>query len=164
VRVVCAYCTRDLGVREPLADTRTSHGMCADCEDYYSGQIGQRLGDFLDRLGTPVLVVDKDGRALAANRALALLVGKTPETLPGLLGGEVMDCERARLPGGCGKTVHCPACAIRNSVAATWADGATRSALATLAHVDGPLELEITTALEPGRGVRVTVDKVGKKR
>jgi hypothetical protein len=34
-----------------------------------------------------------------------------------------MECARARLPGGCGKTEHCKACAIRNTVMETHATG-----------------------------------------
>ncbi len=37
--------------------------------------------------------------------------------------GDVIECAHADLPGGCGKTEFCAACAIRNSVTQTLATG-----------------------------------------
>ena len=34
-----------------------------------------------------------------------------------------MECVYSRHPGGCGKTVHCEACAIRDSVTKTYRTG-----------------------------------------
>ena len=31
MKVICSWCDKDLGEKEPLADTRVSHGMCEDC-------------------------------------------------------------------------------------------------------------------------------------
>jgi hypothetical protein len=32
MKVICAWCGKDLGEKEPLNDQRTSHGMCEGCE------------------------------------------------------------------------------------------------------------------------------------
>lgn len=29
--VICAWCKKDLGVKEPLEDKAVSHGMCPEC-------------------------------------------------------------------------------------------------------------------------------------
>jgi hypothetical protein len=34
-----------------------------------------------------------------------------------------MECANARLPGGCGKTIHCVGCAIRRAVTHTFLTG-----------------------------------------
>lgn len=37
--------------------------------------------------------------------------------------GEVVECENSRLPGGCGKTVHCSGCVLRRTVTDTYNTG-----------------------------------------
>jgi hypothetical protein len=32
MKVVCAWCQKDLGEKEPLISSAVSHGMCPDCE------------------------------------------------------------------------------------------------------------------------------------
>ncbi|MBN2104037.1 hypothetical protein JW835_08370 [bacterium] len=39
------------------------------------------------------------------------------------MGGDAMECVYARLPGGCGNTIHCKTCTIRNSVTETFNTG-----------------------------------------
>jgi hypothetical protein len=41
----------------------------------------------------------------------------------GRLGGDVFECEYARHPDGCGRTIHCSGCAIRRSVTTTFQTG-----------------------------------------
>ena len=41
----------------------------------------------------------------------------------GFLGGEVFECDYSYLPGVCGKTQHCGACAIRRAVTTTYETG-----------------------------------------
>lgn len=31
MKILCAWCGKDLGTKEPLEDTRTSHGICPEC-------------------------------------------------------------------------------------------------------------------------------------
>jgi len=81
------------------------------------------FGGPLDSFDRPVLVLDSTGRVVAANGQMAALCHRSPRSLHGLLGGEVMECSFARMPGGCGNTVHCKACAIRECLADTLATG-----------------------------------------
>jgi PAS domain-containing protein len=124
MRVVCSYCELDLGEKEPLDDPSVSHGMCGACQAHYRRQLkGLSLGEYLDDVSGPVLVVDEDVRMIAANRLMAELLGQRPGDLVGLRGGEVLECAYARRPGGCGQQVHCRTCAIRNSVKNTFSTG-----------------------------------------
>jgi hypothetical protein len=31
MRVVCAWCKREMGIKPPLEDKRVTHGMCVNC-------------------------------------------------------------------------------------------------------------------------------------
>jgi len=120
MKVVCSYCSRHLGEKAPRDDQRISHGMCDECRAYFERQIdGLPLDRYLDGFEAPVMIVDGDGRLVASNEMAATMCGKSQKELIGLLGGEAMECGYARLPGGCGRTVHCETCTIRNAVTAT---------------------------------------------
>jgi PAS domain-containing protein len=120
VKVICSYCRKKIGEKEPINDDSVSHGMCQECYDYYKEQVnGLPLDKFLDRFEVPLLVVDKNVRIVAANKMFENLTGRSHRDVFGLLGGEVMECVYARLPEGCGRTAHCLACSIRNTVMAT---------------------------------------------
>jgi hypothetical protein len=75
--------------------------------------------EFLDGLGAPVAVVDGDTVLKAANRKLCELVKQDLSWLRGKKGGDVFECAYARLPEGCGQTIHCSACAIRRAITET---------------------------------------------
>lgn len=51
--VVCAWCDRFMGLREPASQTDVSHGMCAPCRDRHGWK------------KEPVLVVSRDCAPLA---------------------------------------------------------------------------------------------------
>jgi PAS domain-containing protein len=95
--------------------------------------------------------VEALGRLLGANQSAADMLGKSREELVGLLGGEAMECVYARLPGGCGGTVHCQTCMIRRTVSETHADGHPRVDVpATLEAGQGPACLLISTDYRDG--------------
>lgn len=124
MKVVCSYCEEDLGEKEPLSDTGVSHGMCDLCYEYFNRQwSGLKLGEYLDCFEQPVLVIEEGGRIIAANQAMSTLLGKDDRSLFGLLGGEAMECQYSRLPGGCGSTIHCQTCTIRDTVMQSLATG-----------------------------------------
>jgi len=31
MKIVCAWCNKDMGQKEPLSDKSTTHGMCKEC-------------------------------------------------------------------------------------------------------------------------------------
>lgn len=118
---ICAWCDR---VIRPGRPSFVSHGICPTCQVAFVGGAGPvSLREFIARFKFPVIVVGADAKLIAANREAGKLVGKEPSEIRGQLAGEVLECIYASQPGGCGRQVHCKACAIRNSVTATHASG-----------------------------------------
>lgn len=122
---VCSYCGTLIGTIEDSSNhpEAISHGICPDCVHQAVAGTGAELGAFLDRLPGPVFVVDAEGRIVAANAGGRELVRPDHEQLAGRLGGEVFECKHAKLPGGCGQTIHCKSCTIRQTVNRTHATG-----------------------------------------
>lgn len=161
MRAVCAWCGVDLRSSEPAGNAPSSHeithGICEPCQKYFFSPRDHTLRGFLNTLTAPVVVLDDDLRMLEANdRALAAL-GKTRDAILGLKSGEVIECANARLPGGCGKTVHCAACTLRNSVRETFETGEG------FTSVPAWIRLDHETVEESRKRVRVLIstEKVG---
>jgi hypothetical protein len=164
MRLVCSYCRDFLGHIEPLEDQRISHGMCRVCADHFEKQWkGMDLGEYLDTFEEPVVGIDSECRILAANTAAAGMMGKDQSMTIGFRGGEFMECEYARLPEGCGKTEHCAACTIRNTVEAVQETGAAQRRVKAWLDVEGArLHLWISAYPEDGY-VRLVIDEVTGK-
>lgn len=119
---VCAWCQRDLG---EVAGTSVeeqdvvSHGICEGCVSKVMANSRQGLRELLEQIPSPVFLIDADGRARSANQRALDFVGKSFVDIEAKLGGEVIECAYSYLEGGCGQTVHCAACTIRNTVMAT---------------------------------------------
>jgi PAS domain-containing protein len=133
--------------------------MCPECEEHFGRQWdGLSQAEYLERFDFPVLLVEGDVRVVAANRAAGAFLGREPASAIGLLGGEAMECAHARLPEGCGRTVHCSTCAIRNSVTRTHRTGESLVRVpARLRRSDRDVDLVLTTTREGGL-VRVLVE------
>jgi len=146
--------------KAPLDDDRLSHGLCPACAEHFHRQwSGLDLAGYLEGLETPVVVVDEDGRIMAANQAMSEMLGRPPQECRGLLGGEVFECAHARLPEGCGRTVHCAACTLRRAVTETARSGKPLdNVVAYVERSDGRTELTLSTERIP-QGVRVTVSR-----
>lgn len=71
----------------------------------------------------PVDAVDAEGRLVTASAEACAMLSQTAAQVAGQLGGNVFACVRAKLPSGCGKTVHCLGCTVRRRVMATHATG-----------------------------------------
>lgn len=152
MKLICSYCRADLGFKEPIHDDRVSHSMCEACFDYFERQWdGQLLGDYLDQFEVPVLVVTPEYRVVAANQRMADALGRSDRELFGLLGGEAVECVHARLPEGCGGTVHCKTCTIRLNVAATTESREPRHRIpASLTQSDGEVCFYVSTEWNDG--------------
>ena len=117
-----------MGVKEPVEDTRLSHSICTECHEYFSKQLkGLSLDEYLENFGFPVFIVNKDNRIVAANKAAEKVTGKSSKRVSGLLSGKAMECIYARLPEGCGYSVHCETCTIRRAVTSTMKTGIPKS-------------------------------------
>ena len=138
---VCAWCEAKLDSpsnfqsNSSSASGAVSDGFCHACARELAAQIGTTLPEFLDDLDLPTIVFDSQTRLVKANHVACKLLGKKEVEVQGALGGDVFECAYARLPEGCGRTIHCSGCAIRRSVEDTFRTGnAHRRIPATLNH------------------------------
>jgi hypothetical protein len=122
---LCAWCGVDLdsGERASHHGGPITHGICGACRSTVLNGSGSTLRRFLERLKEPVFLVTGDVVVEAANASACMATGKRAADIEGRLGGNVMECAYDRLPGGCGKTVHCVGCQLRASVSRTFATG-----------------------------------------
>ena len=105
------------------SDGLITHGICDDCAAALNSDPRRSAGEFLESLEEPVFLVGGGGRIVSANSAARAVVGKELSVIEDRLAGDVFECVNADLPGGCGKTEHCKACASRNSVNETLSTG-----------------------------------------
>jgi ferredoxin len=159
MRVVCSFCLKDMGKKPPLNDGSLTHAMCPECGEYFGAQwAGMSYDEYVNRFPYPVVLMEQGVRVVAINRPACDFIGRESDAVKGLLGGEALECVHARLPGGCGKTVHCATCAVRNSVTRTHATGQpTHRVPATLRRSEATFDLLISTALN-GKVVEVTIE------
>ena len=161
MRLQCSYCRSFFGETEPLDDDAVTHGMCDECFEHFDAQwAGQNLESFLDKFEFPVLAVGPDSRIVAVNERAATFVRRPRRSVRGFLGGEALECANARLPEGCGETVHCQRCSIRRAVMDTRLSGHAHHRVETsFDRVDGHRRFWISTELlvPPGGGDTVVV-------
>ena len=121
LKQVCLYCGCYLGSLETTDGDPTliSHGVCSICFPKFMKGMGQPLTDFLDALPGPIYVVDSECRVVGANTLGLQQISKDLPAIEGQLAGEVFECKCAKLPGGCGRTIHCKTCTIRRTVTKT---------------------------------------------
>jgi hypothetical protein len=74
-------------------------------------------------LKLPIVVVNETGTIVTGNDHAQKLLRKGPAEIEGYRGGEVFECAYARLPEGCGNTMHCSGCTIRRTVMDTYRTG-----------------------------------------
>lgn len=154
---VCAWCGTSMGTVEGDFDPahRVTHGICASCGCALL-RVGEEVPaqEFLDRLGVPVLLVDAEGRALAAGRRAREVLGKDLPSLEGFKGGAFIDCVNASSDEGCGGEVLCRSRAITRSVIETYETG--RACVGVVAYPDAK-----AGAAAPAPSLRITTEKVG---
>jgi len=104
-------------------ENSSDQDICEKCSDNLLYQMGVKLEVFLDSLELPVVVVNREGIIVTGNdKAKTLLKKELPE-IAGYRSGDVFECAYARLPEGCGETVHCSGCTIRRTVFETYGTG-----------------------------------------
>jgi PAS domain-containing protein len=167
MRQVCAWCKKDIRAvaNSRHGDDVVSHGICPSCSSNFIFQLGTSLEQHIESLDLPVFVVDDDVQVEAANEAARRVFGKDLFEMKGHRGGDVFECAHARLPEGCGRTIHCSGCAIRRSVTITYQ---TRRPLfeipATLTRGDPDVQSAIAltiTTVKVGDSVMLRVDRIG---
>ncbi|MFH1217077.1 MAG: hypothetical protein V1706_11310 [Pseudomonadota bacterium] len=165
---ICAWCKKNLenpnGTQNKSDNEPISHGICPDCvrKNFRHEAIG--IIDFLDQFTNPILLVDRDTRVLAVNRAGLTALKRKDEDARGQLGGDFFSCSHARKPGGCGKTVHCKSCTIRNTVTDTYLTGKSHvkvPAYPELHHITGEKKVRFLISTEKaGDVVLLRIDEI----
>jgi len=122
---ICAWCRKQLGSVDSRSGTEDviTHGICENCGENLMFQMGVELKEFLNSLKLPVVVVNGTGTIVTGNDHAQKLLRKGPAEIQGYRGGEVFECAYARLPEGCGNTMHCSGCTIRRTVMDTYRTG-----------------------------------------
>lgn len=164
---VCAWCKTEMGIvpLESLSDEIITHGICEECKNKVLGPRRFALMDFLDSLAAPVVVVDATGSVNSANKQARELLQKELPDIEGFKGGDVFECAFAKDPRGCGNTIHCDACTIRNTVMDTFSSG--KSHLETPAYLilgtpDSNQKIQFLISTEKVKDVvLLRIDKVG---
>jgi PAS domain-containing protein len=126
MKQICAWCGANLAETGDAGENRSpiTHGICPACARKLMGHEQLSMSEFLETLDAPVVVTDRDGVVLNANRNARDLLNIELEFVRGKRGGDVIECELSRSPGGCGSTEHCQSgCVIRRSVNHTFDTG-----------------------------------------
>ena len=124
MRRVCGWCKKDLNPEaKQNSEAPVTHGICSSCALKITTGTPRSVSDMLDLVAEPVFLLDGEGVLHAANRSGCRLVDKEPDAMVDRLLGDVIECANAGLPGGCGHTVHCSMCTLRNTLIETLETG-----------------------------------------
>lgn len=116
MKVICAWC--GTLIREG-DDSLVSHGMCASCRHNPEMLHGKPLENFADAFPFPVVITDGSIRPVAINRSAYENLTNHQKITDYSTMGIMVECRHSREPGGCGKTVHCTGCVLRDTIAKT---------------------------------------------
>ncbi|MFH1811065.1 MAG: hypothetical protein ABIJ09_20155 [Pseudomonadota bacterium] len=139
VKVICAWCKRDLSPEiQDYSPRDVSHTMCDPCLSKNLEQDPISIREFLDGQPYPILLVNGAGAVLSGNDKAENKLGKSLGDMQGVLGGDVVACVNAGDEGGCGHTLNCAMCEFRNAFEHTHKTGK--------ALVDKPVSLTVLSA------------------
>lgn len=84
-------------------------------------QAASFLRAMINAVPSAMFVVEDDVRIYGYNRAATKMVGHMPELVLHSRAGEVLKCVHAiETPGGCGRSLSCKTCVVRNSTTAAF--------------------------------------------
>lgn len=143
----CAWCGRDPGDAGLQAGRRVRSGICASCLVEVAAGTRVPVTELVASRAGPAFLLDADHTIGMVNcRALDLL-GKPEEEVLGERTGTALECEHAYLAGGCGLTMRCSGCTLRQSISHTHLTGEPRfniRATVTLARGAGVRDVRMT--------------------
>jgi len=165
MKKICAWCNKEIGEEEGDESVIT-HGICASCAQRIISPQKNSLRAFLNRFEYPILLVDSNVEIKIANHQAQEALGKDLKEIEGYLGGEALECVYASQPGGCGKTEHCKACAIRKMVNDTHASGISllrQPAYQNIETPDGIVQMRLFLSTEKvGNFVILRIDEANR--
>ena len=157
MNLVCAWCGVSIErIGYSPHDAGTSHGMCPACSSALLSQDdGVSLQQYIGSIPIPIVLVDRNNCIVATNAQADKMLGRKPEVTVDRLFGMVFDCVHSRLPEGCGRTIHCSGCVIRNCVSATFNTGVPQVSVPATLNVECPDQrsqtvLTVTTVKSDG--------------
>ena len=133
MKLLCSRCNNVIR-DEPSgfsSDRVITSGTCDQCASLLLWPNRPAMVEFLDGLDAPVVVINLSGNVCAANKMARDLLQKDLFEIEGFQGGNVFECAFAKLPEGCGKTIHCDGCTIRNTVMDTLHSGNSHTKIPT---------------------------------
>ena len=164
---ICAWCKKELSatdIESKREDAPVTHGICPDCVRKTLSYRAKPLKKFLDQFSDPVFLVTSEARIVVANSVALYLLRKMPEEVHEKLGGEALACIYADLPGGCGYTIHCRTCTIRNPIVETLQTGKSNirvAAYSDLHFITGERRVRfLITTEKVGEAVLLKIDDV----
>jgi len=122
MKQICAWCKKEIYPDNDEENHPISHGICHECFLLFEYK-RIPLESLLRSIPFPILLVDENVRVENANDSALNVLQKSLNTIVEKLGGNVLDCLYSSLPEGCGRTIHCAGCIIRNSVTTTYLTG-----------------------------------------
>ncbi|MCF2141591.1 MAG: hypothetical protein K9W44_16170 [Candidatus Lokiarchaeota archaeon] len=166
MKVRCAWCGKI--IQEDLSNpdyAQISHGICQEC--IYNLEYHKiPLQDLIDSLQPPIFIINAEGKIETANKTAQIEINKPISKIEGMLGGDVIECAYATLPGGCGKTEHCTGCGIRNTVNYTFSTGKAKHDVKVYQYLqtpNGQKRVELTLNTEKvGNLVYLRIDGLSK--
>lgn len=118
---VCLMCNSNMP--EPVAINPVIKDVCEECTGSVEVRMVTDICEYLEILPAPILVVDGQHLVRGANSEARRTVSGDFAPIAKLRGGDVFECVHARLPEGCGRTVHCSGCTIRRAIQDTLSTG-----------------------------------------
>lgn len=163
MKFVCAWCKSELDSTNSSSNNidKLSHGICEQCSEKFKYQMGVELNEYIEDLPVPILLVTEERIVLAANKIARKVIDKESYQISQQRAGEVFECINAKSQEGCGLTVHCSGCVIRQSVIETYKTGEGISNKPAILHQyrDGKIDMYISTE-KVGDTVLLRVDKI----
>jgi hypothetical protein len=56
VKIVCSWCKKQVGVKEPMEDTRISHTICEDCVELFKDDLHEQAPEVADEDEMPCMI------------------------------------------------------------------------------------------------------------
>jgi hypothetical protein len=137
IEIICSSCQTVMKKADADAgEVCTSHGLCKTCYHHFMALLGVPLDQYIEGLNVPTVAVTANGTIGAANEKARTMLGKAEDEIEGHLGGDVFGCRYALLPEGCGRTIHCSGCTIRNTVMDTMETGRAHGNIPAVLNLD----------------------------
>ena len=124
MKKVCAWCSKELDPGEEMTRRGpVTHGICSLCALKMTQNVQRSARQILDFLEVPVLVVDGEGVVMDVNSSARKVLELDEEQKGKELLGDVIECKHSKSDQGCGRTIHCTTCTIRNILTDTLVTG-----------------------------------------